>query len=129
MNSERDSLESLANVIGIGQRFEEIAADLIEHVEIAPISCIDHLYGVESRPCRNVKSPELAKGRCAVGANGNSAWKEIWGSADFGATLHAGVASDGHQSAFFTPDESAGQREIDDGFDVGGPVAVLGDAH
>ena len=129
MDSEGDLLEGLANMIGIGERLEEIAADLIEDIEVALMSRIDHLDSVKSPPCRNVKSPEVAKGGCALGANGNSAREQIWGSANFCAALHAGVAPDGHQSAFVASDEPASQRQVDDRFDVGSAMAMLSDTH
>ena len=105
-----------------GKRFEEIAADDPEDVDVAGGRVVDHLGRRPPARSGDREFPDVAPARGRGRIDHGPA-------ADFGAALDAGMAADGDEAAVGAARQSAREADVDERLDGLDAVRVLREAH
>ena len=114
---------------GVREHLPEAAADGQQHVDLAARGGVDHRRRRDTRPGRDGEPVVPLQRRRGVGVDRHAAGEHGGVGAHLGAALDAGVAADGHQPTAGTPDEAAGQRQVDDRLDVLLALRLMGQTH
>ena len=119
----------VADVLGVGQDVEEVAAGGEEDVELAAAAA-SIISGAVLPVSAGTSKPHCSASFAAFSVVHRLAARERRRvAAHLGAALDAGVAADRHQPAALAADEAAGEAEVDDRPHVVLAALVLGDAH
>src|SRR4029450_1291149 len=113
-----------------GHGLEEIPAERIEEVDLAAVSGLEHLQRAMPLTARQRAAPQGLEAT-AVGFAGDLEASGILVGVDaaLAAPLNTGVPADRHDPALLATEESARQREIDQGLHVVDAEAMLGETH
>src|SRR5215510_5669465 len=93
MDSRRNALNRFANEIRFWQSLEKVSAADVKPIDAPVVRRFDHFDRVQPAMRRNIEFPQFAHSSRAFFVDRDAARKLIGRAADFGATLHAGMAA------------------------------------
>ena len=112
MDAHGNLAQRLLHKVRLGHGLQEVAAHHVEEVEMAGMGCLKHLARIHALPGRDRMAPELLEVPRIFLIHRQASRKAARHRAALGPSLHAAVASDGHQPAVLPPYHSASQRQV-----------------
>ena len=131
MNAQLDIFHRLDHPVGLRQRIDKITAGLPERVDLPALRGENHVRGRQPFRCGRRKTPEFRLRQTPRVFLGDGNANHVSGrySAHLGASLHAAVASNRHETSVRPANVSLRKLKIHDGADIVAAVAMLRDPH